>query len=174
MSQTEWLRKNGVINSDLDFRNNDVVYLDDVFRKRMRESYILRYFDKIRRESLYRKIWNFFSCFEVINVADRFEAVISRYGSGNFYHKHVDVNPKHSNYRLITIVYYINREPQKFSGGSIIFYSDGVKIKLASQHNRAVIFPSNLVHEVEEVDMQEGTWGDGRFSINFWLGFADP
>jgi Rps23 Pro-64 3,4-dihydroxylase Tpa1-like proline 4-hydroxylase len=42
------------------------------------------------------------------------------------------------------------------------------------KHNRAIVFPSFMFHEVEKVEMRSDNWDDGRFSLNYWMGFTCP
>ena len=58
--------------------------------------------------------------FDIINYSTWQEAVVSRYGDGAFYKKHHDTRRDHITYRLVTLVYYVNRLPEQFTGGSLI------------------------------------------------------
>jgi SM-20-related protein len=97
--------------------------------------------------------------------------VISRYGNGEFYKKHQDTRRDHITYRLVTIIYYLQRLPQRFAGGSLILWEGNDSVKIEPKHNRAVVFPSFTLHEVESVSVSSEKWEDARFSLNYWIGF---
>jgi SM-20-related protein len=109
--------------------------------------------------------------FDIINYSTWQESVISRYGSCNFYKKHRDTRTDHITYLLVALIYYVNRVPQQFTGGSLILWQGTESLRVGPKHNRAVIFPSFTFHEVENVRMRSERWEDGRFSLNYWMGF---
>jgi Rps23 Pro-64 3,4-dihydroxylase Tpa1-like proline 4-hydroxylase len=155
-----------------DYRTNDVVMIDDIFRHDPHRSDILTILkQKIWAEEC-RSLWHDgYYIFDIINYSTWQEAVISRYGEGDFYKKHQDTRRDHITYRLVTIVYYVNRLPQRFTGGSLVLWHDDEYFRVEPKHNRAVIFPSFTFHEVEVVKMQSENWDEARFSLNYWIGF---
>jgi 2OG-Fe(II) oxygenase superfamily len=68
----------------------------------------------------------------------------------------------------------VNRTPEQFTGGSLTLWESDQRLRVEPRHNRAVLFPSFTFHEVEPVHMNSEKWEDGRFSLNYWMGFADP
>lgn len=157
---------------NVQFRRNDVVYLDDVFRSAPERSDILSILKRKIWTEECKRLWHDGDLiFDIINYSTWQEAVVSRYGNCDFYKKHQDTRRDHITYRLVTLVYYVNTEPEMFSGGSLLFGSDENKLSIEPRHNRAVVFPSFTLHEVENVRLNSDKWEDGRFSINYWLGF---
>lgn len=157
---------------DQKFRNNEVVYLDDVFRSAPERSDILSIIkQKIWTEEC-KTLWHDgYYIFDIINYSTWHEGVISRYGDGAFYKKHMDTRRDHITYRLVTLVYYVNRLPQQFTGGSLVLWQDDESVRVEPRHNRAVVFPSFTFHEVENVCMGSEQWDHGRFALNYWIGF---
>lgn len=157
---------------DKNYRNNEVVHLDDVFRGSPRRSDILRILkEKIWTEDC-KALWHDgYHIFDIVNYSTHQEAVISRYGDGAFYKKHRDTRRDHITYRLVTLVYYVNRLPEEFTGGALVLWHEQESLRLEPKHNRAVIFPSFVFHEVEKVGMTSEEWDQGRFSVNYWIGF---
>jgi Rps23 Pro-64 3,4-dihydroxylase Tpa1-like proline 4-hydroxylase len=157
---------------DREYRDNEALYLDDVFRAAPERSDILSIIkEKVWTEEC-KTLWHEgYSIFDVINYSTWHEAVISRYGNGAFYKKHHDIRRDHITYRLVTLVYYVNRLPEQFTGGSLILLEDDESLRLEPKHNRAVVFPSFTFHEVEPVSMSSEEWDSGRFSLNYWMGF---
>jgi Rps23 Pro-64 3,4-dihydroxylase Tpa1-like proline 4-hydroxylase len=65
----------------------------------------------------------------------------------------------------------VNRIPEQFTGGSLTLWDSGDNVRVEPKHNRAVLFPSFTLHEVENVRLNNDNWEDGRFSLNYWMGF---
>ena len=157
---------------NLQFRKNDVVYIRDIFRSAPERSDILALLKRKIWTKECKRLWHEGDyIFDIINYSTWQEAVVSRYGNCDFYKKHQDTRKDHITYRLVTLVYYVNTLPERFTGGSLIFGDSGNSLKIEAKHNRAVIFPSFTFHEVENVRINSDKWEDGRFSINYWLGF---
>jgi predicted 2-oxoglutarate/Fe(II)-dependent dioxygenase YbiX len=157
---------------DQKYRKNEVVYLDDVFRGSPERSDILSIVKKKIWTEECRKLWHEGDyIFDIINYSTWQEAVISRYGDCDFYKRHQDTRRDYITYRLVTLVYYVNRIPEQFKGGSLILWHGDESIRIEPKHNRAIVFPSFTFHEVENVRMSSEKWEDGRFSLNYWMGF---
>lgn len=164
----------GVVSTRIDpeFRSNEVVYLDEVFRSCPERSDILRIMKSKIWTPECRAIWHDgYYIFDIINYSTWQEAVLSRYGQGGFYKRHQDTRWDHITYRLVTIVYYVSNQDADFDGGELVLSEHGETLRIKPQHNRAVVFPSFVFHEVEMVTMEKNDWGDARFSLNYWLGF---
>ena len=157
---------------DAKYRTNEVVYLDEVFRGDPGRSDILRIIKTKIWTDECRNLWHDGDyIFDIINYSTWQEAVISRYGNGDFYHKHQDTRWDHITYRLVSLVYYVNKTPQGFKGGSLTLWKGAESLKIEPRHNRAVVFPSFMMHEVEPLTLDSDQWEDGRFSLNYWIGF---
>jgi hypothetical protein len=157
---------------DPNYRTNEVVYLDDVYRSCLERSDILRIMKSRIWTSECRELWHEgYSLFDIINYSTWQEAVISRYGDQDFYRKHQDTRRDHITYRLVTIVYYVQRNDAQFTGGSLVLWEGEDSLRIEPKHNRAVVFPSFVFHEVESVHMESQEWECARFSLNYWIGF---
>lgn len=158
-------------------RRNDVVYLDSVFFAAPERSKILTLVKRRIQERECNDLWHKgYFLFDVINYATWYESVLSRYGQCDFYGLHQDTkqnktNPGEIHQRLVTLVYYMNTEPERFTGGSLTLQQDDGKITITPKHNRAVVFPSFVYHKVENVQLNEEYFSAGRFSLNLWMGF---
>src|ERR1700739_4623858 len=126
---------------DEDYRTNEVVYLHDVFRTAQDRSDILTIMkEKIWTEEC-KELWHQgYLIFDIVNYCTWQEAVISRYGTSEFYKQHRDTRFDHITYRLVTIVYYVNHQPERFSGGSLTLWHKEACLKIEPKHNRAVVF----------------------------------
>lgn len=158
---------------DKGYRDNEVVYLDQVFRGSPDRSDILRVLKQRIWTEECKALWHDgYHIFDIINYSTIQEAVVSRYGDGDFYKKHRDTRRDHITYRLVTLVYYVNQVPEEFSGGELVLWHDQESVRVEPKHNRAVVFPSFVFHEVEQTKMAGDEWDQGRFSINYWIGFS--
>lgn len=113
-------------------------------------------------------------------AVDHTECSIVAHGDGHYYRTHVDtplggetVQLKH--FRLVSCVYYLFRAPQGFKGGALNIHSlnlpneEKAAIAIEPRHNRLVVFPSFIPHEVQNIVCPSGKFADFRFSINCWL-----
>jgi Rps23 Pro-64 3,4-dihydroxylase Tpa1-like proline 4-hydroxylase len=154
------------------YRSNEVVYLDEIFRSAPERSKILTIIGRKLWTDECRALWHEgYYIFDVINYCTRHEAVVSRYDDNQLYRRHQDTRWDNITFRLVSMIYYVNREPQQFSGGALVLWHDNEPLKIEAKHNRAVVFPSFVGHEVEPVHMKSNVWEDARFSINYWMGF---
>jgi Rps23 Pro-64 3,4-dihydroxylase Tpa1-like proline 4-hydroxylase len=159
-------------NQNTKVRKNTAVQLNEAFRDRHQQSSILHLIGEKIWTPECRALWHVgHPVFDTINHSTRYEAVLSYYGDGDFYKKHRDTRPDDGAYRVVTLLYYVHRHDVKFSGGSLVLWQDGRPLPLSPKHNRAIVFPSAMLHEVEPVHMDGKDWECGRFSINYWLGF---
>ena len=155
-------------------RDNTIVGLNEIFKGKEYESIIIRsILDALYREPLVNFLSGLDGLFPIINHMNTCETILSRYGKCDFYGIHSDSQINfQAEKRIITLVYYVNKEPVKFQGGELTMYSDDLKDKVTIQpkHNRAVIFESKTLHAVETVKF-DGDWEDARWSVNWWGGF---
>jgi predicted 2-oxoglutarate/Fe(II)-dependent dioxygenase YbiX len=162
---------------DRKIRRNDVVYLDSVFSSAPERSKILTLVKRRIDEPDCNRLWHQgYFLFDVINYGNWRESVLSRYGQCDFYGLHQDTkhnktNPGELRNRLVTLVYYMNTEPERFTGGALTLQQDDGKITVTPKHNRAVVFPSFVYHKVENVQLNDEDFSAGRFSLNLWIGF---
>jgi len=164
-----------------DIRNNLVAYYDVLFQNNREESILLRSLNKLFIDGVFSTLINTsqypLSDFRLTNYH---ETQVSRYGNtGDKYDWHND--QIHSNEsRKITMVYYFNTEPKKYSGGELqltnspIFENNildkNTSIKtIEPKNNMLVIFASNITHRVMPLK-STNDFKDGRFSVNCWVG----
>jgi len=103
-----------------------------------------------------------------------FEMLISAYGDGAFYKRHIDSyvgGASEPSDRIITMVYYFHRLPKVFAGGVLRLHSlaasgrDGSFVDIEPISDTAVFFPSWFPHEVLAVTCPDGGFMDSRFAI---------
>lgn len=156
-------------------RDNQTVVLDSLYENKRNQSVTLKYLhDKLLDVEFTKAMESSESMFPMLNMINSSETMLSRYGKCDFYGWHTDSLTPNTESRIITISYYVNKEPLKFDGGNLmLLYSDGKKKKtIIPKHNRAVIFISNTAtHSVDYVNLTGKKWDEGRFSIQFWLGY---
>ena len=157
---------------DRTYRSNHVLYLKGTGPQSAPITDILSILqDKIWSEEC-KRLWHEGEyIFDIINYSNFQSGAVSRYGDGDFYRQHRDTVWSEITHRLVTIVYYVNKIPGIFTGGRLMLLKAGCELSLEPRHNRAVVFPSFTVHEVETVRTNSAEWADGRFSLNYWIGF---
>lgn len=165
----------GSLKCDPTLRKNEVAYLTEIFRTAPDRSRILTAMKKGLSSEEASRVWKRDGLlFDILNYANNREVVVSRFGNCDFFAQHRDVvMGQNSPRRLVTLVYYVNTVPERFTGGSIVFRDGAESVKVEPRHNRAVVFLSSTLHEVEGVKLESDAWEDGRFSINLWAGFRE-
>ena len=89
--------------------------------------------------------------------SNRDTTLVSYYEDSHYYKRHNDN-------AILTALTWFYKEPKMFFGGDLIF-SDYNKFTIPLKNNRAVLFPSFLFHEVEEICMPEHKPGYGRYCM---------
>ena len=96
------------------------------------------------------------------------------YIDGGFYVEHSDNNRSHLR-RKISFVYFLHREPHRFSGGDLLLYDTSANTGAGSSkgfsrfvplRNSIVFFPSGCWHQVTPVQCGTDDFGDGRWVVN--------
>lgn len=163
--------------TDVKYRKNDVVYIDNVFAFDRKHCLALKYLEG----KMFSKEFKDFmsegdSIFAILPYTNSNETVLSRYGMCDFYGWHQDIHPGRICSRIFTCVYYVNRVPEKFTGGELTFSNkpDGEKkLTVKPKHNRAVFFGTSTYHKVGNVRVESEDPMDFRFSFNCWFGFKN-
>lgn len=162
------------------YRNNVVLFLDQVYSNKRNQSLFLTKLDEFFCSSKIRSVLasSWFPLTEFFSTT-RHETQISRYGnSAQKYKWHID--RFENNERLISFVYYFGLKEKKYSGGEIAFSTspifDGELIekspkivKFQPENDMGVFFSSNLAHSVLPTNSPE-EFKSGRFSANVWIG----
>jgi hypothetical protein len=147
---------------DPKYRANEVVYLDEVFRGDPGRSDILSIMKRKIWTEECRTLWHEGDyVFDIINYSTWQEAAISRYGNCDFYKKHQDTRWDHITYRLVTLVYYANRVPEPFTGGSLMLWKGDQSVRIEPIINTIapLLFPSFTLHEVEKHALEQRQMG---------------
>jgi Rps23 Pro-64 3,4-dihydroxylase Tpa1-like proline 4-hydroxylase len=157
-------------------RDNKVVYLDQEYQKDRTKSITLETMHHmVSTDLIIKAVKKFGNIFPLLEHTTNSQMILSRYGMCDFYGWHIDTIPGKWSERVLTVVYYANNEPAQFEGGELIFggqEDDITKNKtVIPKHNRCVIFPSANYHAVNNVKVKDDKHENGRFSLNFWLGF---
>jgi SM-20-related protein len=104
------------------------------------------------------------------------ETELARHGDGSFFRRHDDTVPRDRVFlqRVLTLVYYLHREPKPFRDGQLRIYglagrSDECLAEIEPRSDRAVLFPSWFPHEVRPVRCDSEAFSDGRFAVNCWV-----
>jgi len=114
--------------------------------------------------------------FRIFDHVNSVETLLSRYGACDFYGWHKDnSHPSYRGRRILTLVYWFNTEPKRFTGGELMFGGNTIDpyTVVEPKNNRAILFESHSVHAVSNVHLSGDKFMDGRFSINMWFGITE-
>lgn len=75
---------------------------------------------------------------------------LCRYGEGGYYRNHIDLGSSHALLRKLSVVVFLDR-PDDYGGGELVFPSGDAGQALKLNKGDAVVFPSFLLHRVDEV-----------------------
>jgi len=156
-------------------KKNSGLFLDDIYETNRKMSNILTCMRKVfdnNLEILENQKLLFFKFFPkdliikslsddgIFNIRDY--TLVNYYENNNYYRPHHDES-------TITILNWFFKEPRSFDGGDLFFPSQDKKIEL--KNNRTVIFPSCVVHAVDQVKMSIENAGQkrGRFCITQFI-----
>ena len=98
----------------------------------------------------------FYKCWKVTN---RDSSVVAYYEDTDYYKSHQDL-------AVISIMYWLWKEPKSFEGGDIEFTDYDIKVPV--QRNQLMIMPSSTLHAVTPIKMLENNVkfsGNGRYCI---------
>ena len=93
------------------------------------------------------------------------------YNDGGFFRKHSDADAGGPNWqRRLSGVYYVHTQPRKFEGGDLVIYDRrGHAHRVEPEHNSAVFFARDTLHEVLPVSCASRAFEDSRFAVNIWI-----
>lgn len=93
------------------------------------------------------------------------------YNDGGSFAKHSDAAAGGPNWqRRLSGIYYLHTQPKKFDGGGLAVYDRRGKVYVVEpDHNSALFFPRDLVHEVLPVACNSRAFEDSRFAVNVWI-----
>lgn len=91
----------------------------------------------------------------------RTETQLALFPKGGFYLRHKDQHDGSAN-RLITLVFYLNENWSKLSGGELVLYLDNETKIIEPMMNHIVVFRSDIEHEVKFSN-------DIRKSLSSWF-----
>lgn len=162
------------------YRNNTVAYYDMIYNKNRYDSELLKAIDSSFINPLITDMLASspypISEFPLTNYH---ETQVSRYGDDNQrYIWHID--RLGNSQRQLTLVYYANIEPKKYSGGELQLtnspiYEDKTVIDkpevktITPKNNMGIIFGATTAHMVLPTKSSD-KFEDGRFSVNCWIG----
>jgi hypothetical protein len=103
-------------------------------------------------------------------------------GEGDHYAAHRDSGDSATAGRLLTLVYYLHRQPRAFRGGALRLYDSDLQsghwlgggyTSLEPEDGTLLLFPAAAWHEIEPVtDCADPA--DGRLTVNGWFRTAPP
>lgn len=94
-----------------------------------------------------------------------------------FYKKHRDRTRKNYRNRDITVLYYLNQKPRRYSGGDVFLYDTDISnningedyTRISPVDNSLLLFSSDYYHEVLEVNAQNCSFQNARYVVAVWV-----
>jgi hypothetical protein len=137
-------------------KKNKGAFLDEVYFKRE--------FSDILEEN--KKMWSgeFIDALIEVHPFFRYLTVITRDHTLLSYYEDSDYYAAHKDEAIISVCNWFYKGEKEFSGGSLTFDN---KLTIDCKHNRSVIFPSILFHEVDPVILpqEKKNSGLGRYTL---------
>jgi len=99
-------------------------------------------------------------------ISDRTK--VSVYQNEDFYDWHQDS----INQGLLTVLYMMNKEPKKFTGGDFMIKWDGIEKSIPFENNTILIFPRDTPHKVKKIKMESDDFYDKRFTLQCFANFS--
>jgi len=93
---------------------------------------------------------------------------VSVYQNEDFYDWHQDS----INQGLLTVLYMMNKEPKKFTGGDFMIKWDNIEKSIPFENNTILIFPRDTPHKVKKIKMESDDFYDKRFTIQCFANFS--
>lgn len=93
---------------------------------------------------------------------------VSVYQNEDFYDWHQDS----INQGLLTVLYMMNKEPKKFTGGDFMIKWNGTEKSIPFENNTILIFPRDTPHKVKKIKMESDDFYDKRFTIQCFANFS--
>jgi hypothetical protein len=141
-------------------KQNRGLFLDDLYKKR-EISNILKVNRKIFNCEYLDAYANLSFGYKSIKECNFDSTLISYYENSHYYKPHKDIS-------MHTAVTWFFKEPKLFEGGNLYFNEYNEKIEI--QHNMTIIFPSFLLHSVEEIKMKQNIpFGYGRYCMTQFI-----
>ena len=107
------------------------------------------------------------------------ECQISVHGDGDFFMTHTDNGLPNIAHRTMSYVYYVHREPKRFTGGHLKLYKTVIQeghhsagdlvADIDPPRNGLMVFPSYIQHEVSKISCPSSALADLRVTLNGWL-----
>jgi SM-20-related protein len=109
----------------------------------------------------------------------KIECQITANVDGSYFKAHTDAGYDGPIKRVLTYVYYFNRDPKGFTGGELRIYDDelcnGKFVATESfqivepRNNSIVFFNAAIMHEIMPVVVPSKQFRDARFTVNGWV-----
>ena len=123
-------------------------------------STIARTFNRVMSDAFVAEALTVDPFYKYLKLINHSRYVLHYYTDGDFYKEHMDTF-------VISGVFFLHREPKKFTGGELVFPETDIEV--TPNNNTFVLFPSASKHYVKPVAMDNSDEGFGRYSIAQFL-----
>lgn len=144
-------------------KSNKGLFLEQIYKEPQKFSNYLRLFNKPFKLLSLKSLAEKDDQLGFFNI-NRYttDTLFSYYQDGDYYKSHRDASK-------FTFVFWIFNEPKQFSGGDLIL--DDINYRVEIKNNMGLLFPSNVMHTVEQINMKDNTPFNrmGRFSFSTFI-----
>jgi len=143
-------------------KNNTAISLDSIYADRS-ISNILSENRKLFSNEIIQELTSYHILFRYLKSINRDATLVSYYENGDFYLPHVDDC-------TLTAITWFYKSPKAFIGGDLVIEN---QLTIDCFSNRCVIFPSILMHSVNEIQIDQNYAGNncGRFAISQFMSY---
>lgn len=147
-------------------KQNKAIFLEELYINRETSNYIKLYKKPItENDALIQDFMQEDFNLQLFRATNMDKTLINYYEDFDYYSPHRDNS-------CYTYVFWLFKEPKKFTGGNLIF--DDIDYEVDVKSNSAVLFPSWASHSVQEIRMNENIkpfTAQGRFSFSTFFNF---
>ena len=143
-------------------KQNSARFISSFF-KEFFDSYIAQYSQKLYHADLVHELLNIDPLYEYLGMINAGDSLVSYYENSDYYKAHRDQ-------AIITQLTWLYEQPKSFKGGNLILrdINNNVVKEIECVPNRSIIFPSFMLHEVNNISMDEKNLNQkkGRYTVS--------
>lgn len=159
-----WVADSSVEGGKRYLKKNKAVHLDEIYAADRSISNILIENRKLFSEDICEELIKNHTMFRYLKYANRDTTLVSYYEDSDYYLPHRDDS-------TLTALTWFYQKPKSFQGGDLMLEE---KLKIDCLHNRCIVFPSIMLHSVNEIklDSNKKDMNFGRFTISQFVSFT--
>jgi len=152
-------------NKKVFLKQNKGIFLDQLYGQNRNFSNILRANRKLFSTDIFNFLVDKHIFFRYLREVNYDITLVQYYEKSDYYNNHMDNS-------VLTFISWFYKKPKSFTGGNLIVENE---LLIECNYNQAVVFPSILMHSVENTNVTENLLGKnyGRYSITTLSGITN-